>query len=350
MAKIITKLNDYNPENASQSLDALCYRKGWVRSEFKDEGIFMGCSAIPFKEVSDHWMENKNWVIALDGEIFDWQDANYFGSITERLLFLFEKHGLSMVDKINGNFTVLIWNKNKKELTIINDRLGLQPLYFSQYQGTVIFTSEVKAILADKSFFPKVDVKGLIELFTYDYIFEERTLLEGISVFPAASTAIVKANDISVLPKRYWVCSFEIQDKDKPLESYSRELNEIFEKVVSRQIDLGGRVGIPLSGGLDSRSIFAYCIDKINPLHTFTFGVKGSGDEKYARRLSKTGGAQHHMVGFDRDRVFEFMKTGVFFTDGLVNCQHFHIFQILELLPKYVDVTLMVLWAGWLIG
>ena len=117
------------------------------------------------------WLEREDFVMALDGEIFSWSTTVEGKTTMEKLLTLFRQKKLDLVKFVNGNFSLIIWDKRNKSLFIMNDRLGLRPLYYSQYKDKGFFTSEIKAIIADPDFEKKIDIKGVIDFFSYEYIF-----------------------------------------------------------------------------------------------------------------------------------------------------------------------------------
>jgi asparagine synthase (glutamine-hydrolysing) len=105
--------------------------------------------------------QDKTLCIIMEGEIYNYQNMKeeciakgkkiYFNNDPELILHLYEEYGTDFVHKLNGFFTLAIWNEKTQELLIVNDRYGFRPLYYTEHNGYLLFGSEIKAILQDKT-------------------------------------------------------------------------------------------------------------------------------------------------------------------------------------------------------
>lgn len=342
MAKIFCLINNRNNGIRDGIIQSLDYNRGWQKRMVQTEDIFLGCLELPFKSESDFWKETGDFIVVMDGEIMSWSHAVQGDSVTEKLLNLFKEKGEAFVNYVNGNFSILIWDKKNKTLHIMSDRLGLRPLYYAQYQGKIFFASEIKAILADPDFTKKYNRDAIIDFFSYEFFPNDQTLMEGIKVFPYASRLNINVSNDRLDFIKYWDFQFKQElPTEKTIKGYAWRLGEITRSAVDRTMQGPYKVGLPLSGGLDSRMIAAMIDKKFYPLDTYTFGIKGCIDDEIARKISRTMGATHHSIEIKYDSLADFMIKGVFITDGMVACNHFHILNIMDQMCSKEQVALI---------
>jgi len=193
---------------------------------------------------------------------------------TEVVLQAYVQWGAECLNRFNGMFAFAIWDKMRQELFIARDRYGIKPLYYTLLGPTLIFASEQKAILEHPSVRRGIDFEGLIEYFTFQNIFTQRTLLKGIWIFPAGCYAQVPLGKpiASLRPVRYW--DFNFQEPNHPVseQEYVEELDRLFRQAVIRQLVSDVEVGSYLSGGMDSGSITAIAATQLPYIKTFTCG------------------------------------------------------------------------------
>lgn len=228
--------------------------------------------------------EDKQFAITYNGEIYNFQDlkaelenlGHKFRSRTdtEVILQAYVQWGANCIHKFNGMFAFAIWDKTRQELFLARDRYGIKPLYYTFVGTTLIFASEQKAIIKHPAVHQEIDLEGVIEYFTFQNIFTQKTLLKGIWTFPAGCFAQIplgKAID-SLKPIRYW--DFDFQEPEHPAtdQDYVEELDRLFKQGVNRQLVSDVEVGAYLSGGMDSGSITAVAATHLPYIKTFTCG------------------------------------------------------------------------------
>ena len=124
--------------------------------------------------------------------------------------------GEECVTRFNGMFAFALWDKPNRTLFLVRDRYGIKPLYHAQWGNTFIFGSEQKSILQHPIAKKEIDKKALVEYFTFQNIFTNRTLLKNISMLPPASIAKIRFGiDNSLKVSHYWDYHFE-GPKGKP--------------------------------------------------------------------------------------------------------------------------------------
>lgn len=292
--------------------------------------------------------EDKTLCILMDGEIYDCENLKQelinkghkfsIRNDPELILHLYEEYGKDLVYKLNGSFTLVIWNEKLKKVIIINDRYGSRPLYYTVHNSNLLIGSEVKAILQDETFEKKVDERSVADFFSFGFILGNKTFFKGIELLPPASIMTYNAGQVSI--EQYWDFNFSEEYKDYPEEYYVEKLSKLILQAVERQVSGKCRIGIPLSGGLDSRTIVGSIQKKHYPIYTFTFGKKNCHDGKFARMMANELGTVHQFFEFEPDDLVSYAEKTVYLTDGMKNCIHSHIYNIMDGIDQTVDVIL----------
>jgi asparagine synthase (glutamine-hydrolysing) len=221
-------------------------------------------------------------IITYNGEIYNFQEIRaqletlgyQFHSRTdsEVVLNAWQEWGADCVLKFNGMFAFAIWDKRNRSLFLCRDRYGIKPLYYMAVGNTVLFGSEQKAILANPITKRNLDKKALLEYFTFQNIFTDRTLIEGLKLLPAAHIARFTLGNTTPTITRYWDYRFREPNTPKDLREYREELDRLMRQAVSRQLVTDVEIGSYLSGGMDSGTLTALAARELPYIKTFTCG------------------------------------------------------------------------------
>lgn len=226
-----------------------------------------------------------DYTIIYNGEIYNFQSlrlelealGHHFRSKTdsEVVLHAFVQWGERALNKLNGMFAFAIWDKKKQELFIARDRYGIKPLYYSALENKFLFGSEIKAILAHPAYKTVLDKQALLEYFTFQNFFTDKTLFQGVHLLPAGHfIRISLGSHQTPHPIQYWDFHFqEPEHSEKDENAYIEELDRLFRQAVNRQLVSDVPVGAYLSGGMDSGSITAIAAQQLPYLTTFTVGM-----------------------------------------------------------------------------
>lgn len=211
--------------------------------------------------------------------------------------------GRQALQKFNGMFAFALWDNIEQKLFLARDRYGIKPLYYTHNANHFLFASEIKAICVHPEFTASVDLEALLEYFTFQNFFTDRTLFQNVKILPAGTYLEVElSNWSSFKPFLYWDYHFEedtlLNNQDNCIEA----LDDLFAKAVKRQMVADVEVGSFLSGGMDSGSIVAVASHLRPGLKTFTCGFdvssasedeKAYDERKCARDLSEYFGTDH---------------------------------------------------------
>ena len=224
------------------------------------------------------------YVLSYNGEIYNYRELRteleaagyWFRSKTdsEVVLHALAHWGTDALLRFNGMFALALWDRKKQNLLLARDRYGIKPLYYAQQGQSFSFGSEQKAITAQPQFNRKLDKQALLEYFTFQNIFTDRTLLQDIHLLPAGHYAVIdlKADKPTLKCTQYWDYRFREPDHHARKEEYLEELDRLFRQAVNRQLISDVELGAYLSGGMDSGSVTAIASQSFPNLKTFTCG------------------------------------------------------------------------------
>lgn len=240
--------------------------------------------------------------------------------------------------RLRGSFVVVVWDGRRKTLMMVNDRYGLRPMYYSLWEGRLLFSSEVKGVLAYPSFSGRVDDRGVSDLLCFGHLLEHRTLFEGIAVLPAGTILKYGGGDLSL--EKYWDFTFA-GEEDRSEEAYEADLADLLMQAVRRAVVGEDRIGVPLSGGLDSRTIAAGAVRAREGIHTFTFGERTSPDARIASNVADRLGTVHHFFEMGPEDLMEGAATAIWLSDGMLNWRHAYGLNVFPYMRAYADVVLV---------
>ena len=250
-------------------------------------------------------------VITYNGEIYNYQKLRvelealgyrfHSQTDTEVVVHAYEEWGERCVERFNGMFAFAILDRRGRRLFLARDRYGVKPLYWYCRDGVFLFASEIKAILEHPRVARAVCYEALNEYFTFQNVFTDLTLFEGVRLLPAGHTLTLDLREPAPPePRRYWDYPLVEEADGLSEDEAAEQVYHLFVQAVTRQLVSDVPVGSYLSGGMDSGSITAVAVRHIPRLTTFTQGFD----------LSSASGLE---LGFDERRNAEslanFCKT-----------------------------------------
>jgi len=258
-------------------------------------------------------------------------------------LELFQRYGPDLVEHVKGAFVIAIVDELHKKLRILNDRHGLYPLFFAHYGRTFAFAPEMNGILADASFPRELDQIALLQFLRFQVVLGERTYFEHMKFLGRGSYLEFDWAENKLSIGRYWDFSHITETRigfDEAVDSSGRLLMRGIESMTRGP----GRIGVYLSGGLDSRTIAAMARSLGLPLTTITYGEPGCRDELLARRIARSIGSDHHYFPFHNGQwVKENSDFHMEVTEGYHGWNHSHGTSTLSGARGLIDVNL----TGW---
>lgn len=266
---------------------------------------------------------NNKLAIVFNGEIYNFKEikdelyslGHTFKSRTdtEVILEAYLEWGKECFARFNGVFAIGLLDIESQKLILARDRVGKKPLYYYWDQKTFIFASELKPILKDTSTDIKIDESAIGRYLAFQYVSENKTLIENISKVPAGTLLIWENGKLH--QEKYWNLLESYEENSKSLEnnynSAKSQLKELLIDSVRRRLVADVPVGVFLSGGIDSSLVAAIAQDITkDKIKTFCIGFheKGFNEALYAKDIANYIGTEHHELYVDDDIVLDMVK------------------------------------------
>lgn len=222
------------------------------------------------------------WVVVFNGCIYNFKELRQelilrgysfiSTSDTEVITEGLSAFGPAFFERFNGMFAIGAWNIVEEELYLSRDRFGVKPLYYWFTGKSVVFASEIKAIIAHPEFRVELNQYALNEYFTFQNQFTFQTLFKGVYMLPPANTVRIHKDSKYVEYHSWWDYDFSTPDESMTFEEAKSETKRLMKQAVVRQMVSDVPVGSYLSGGMDSGSITSIASGYVNRLATFTCG------------------------------------------------------------------------------
>jgi len=226
--------------------------------------------------------KNGKWIVIFNGCIYNYLEmrqelkslGHYFISNTDTEVIVegLAEWGPKVFERFNGMFAVGAWNTEERALYLSRDRFGVKPLYYWFNRKSIVFASEIKAIIKHPDYTIDVDLGALNEYFTFQNLFSYRTLFKDVAMLPQANTLRIDSDTTAVKHQSWWDYNFSSPDETMTFEDARDETLRLFKQAVTRQMIADVPVGSYLSGGMDSGSITAIASSHVKRLSTFTCG------------------------------------------------------------------------------
>ncbi|HEY1903580.1 MAG TPA: asparagine synthase-related protein [Terracidiphilus sp.] len=311
---------------------ALCHETFYVTGKWSDErsGLYVGWVAREgsFSDGMPLCNERKDVTLFFSGEEYPEpgiaaslraKGHTIAGKPSDYLVHLAEEDP-EFPKGLNGRFQGLLVDRSAGTATLFNDRYGMQRMYYHQGRGTFFFAPEAKAILAVCPELRNADPQGLGEFVSCGCVLEDRTLFHDIRILPTASKWVFQNGVLQNKSKYFEAGEWEDQDALDP-ETYYSQLREVFSHNLPRYFGGEERIGISLTGGLDSRMIMAWMKAEPESLPTYTFGgpFRDCEDVIVARKVAKVWQQPHQVIPLGDEflkRFGHYAERTVYLSDG----------------------------------
>lgn len=356
-----------DPDVLDRMTDALAHRGPDSRGVWSEDGVGLGHRRLAIVDPSARGRQpmsarsGRAAVLTYNGEIYNFRDlraelksaGHRFRSRTdtEVLLHAYLEWGGDCVDRLNGMFAFALWDRSERTLVLARDRYGVKPLYVHRTDGRLLFGSEIKAFLPHPDFSVAVDPHALLEYFTFQNVFSDRTLFEDVRMVPPGHCMRVTraGGGLTISTRQYWDFSFREPEHTLSDEEYEEELDRLFTQAVRRQLVADARVGAYLSGGIDSGAITAIAAQERENLPTFTGGfdlASASGRElafderERAERVSRLFRTEHYEVVLKAGDMERVMDDLIWHLEDLRVGQCYPNYYVARLASKFGKVVL----------
>ena len=260
------------------------------------------------------------YVLTFNGEIYNYRElreqlrslGHQFktDSDAEVLLAAISEWSWDAVARLNGMFAFAVWDNQERALTLVRDHVGIKPLYYTliparaDAPATLLFGSEIKAILASGLIKPELDTEALHQFLTFLWSPDPNTLFANIKTVPPGH--LLQFQNDEVKPKQWWDVSFDQIEEGKNEAWWCERVLDTLDRVVKMEMVADVPLGSFLSGGIDSSGIVAMMERHSNgrPISTYTVGIESEDlrydiipdDVRWARRVNEQLQTDNHEI------------------------------------------------------
>ncbi len=260
----------------------------------------------------------------------------------EVILHLYQEMGERCVDPLNGMFAFAIWDAQAKSLLLARDRIGVKPMYYTVAGATLLFASEMKALLAHPAVRREIDPESLDLYLAFRYVPAPRTILKNIFKLMPGHTLTFAEKRITV--RKYWDLPETVETGEVSRDDVLEELNELLADSVRLELVSDVPLGVYLSGGLDSSVLTAVTAGaQKRPVETFSVGFaeRGFDERPYARSVAQYLHANHHELVSEKETSFDELSHIIWHLDEPVaDAAAIPTFQMARLTKEHVTVVL----------
>ncbi len=297
--------------------------------------------------------EDRSVCIVYNGEIYNYQElmpeltrlGHTFRtkSDTEVVVHAWEEWGERCVERFRGMFAFALWDRNRETLFLARDRLGVKPLHYALLpDGTVLFGSELKSILAHGGLARELDPQAIEEYFALGYVPEPRTIFATAKKLPPAHTLTLRRGAGISAPVEYWNPAFTLDNpitaRDAEVELVDRLRESVRLRMIS-EVPLGAF----LSGGVDSSAVVAMMAGlSREPVNTcsIAFADPAYDEAAFARIVAERYRTNHHVDRVESDDFDLIDRLARLYDEPYSDSSAIPTYRVCQLARKHVTVAL----------
>src|SRR4051794_38962588 len=322
-----------------------------------EPGVGLGHRRLSIIDVSTGqqplYNEDGSVVVIFNGEIYNYQSlipqllalGHTFRtrSDTEVIVHAWESWGEACVQRFRGMFTFALWDRNQSTLFLARDRLGVKPLHYALLpDGTFIFGSELKSLLAHGGLSREIDPCAVEEYFALGYVPEPRTIFAGAHKLPPAHTLTLRRGQPMREPVQYWDPRFTLDNPISP-EDASAELRSRLEESVRLRMISEVPLGAFLSGGVDSSAVVAMMAAASDgPVNTcsISFADPAFDEARFAQQVADRYRTRHFVEQVESDDFDLVDELARLYDEPYADSSAIPTYRVCQLARKHVTVAL----------
>ena len=313
-----------DPRIAEAMAEAIAHRGPEGQGVYSDGPLALGHRRLAILDLSDSGRQpmitpGGRFVIVYNGEVYNFRElrreletrghAFLSRTDTEVVLAAWAEWGPAALDRFNGMFAFAIWDRKDGTLWLARDRYGIKPLYWTRTGQSVVFGSEIKALLAHPGTSATLDASGLVEYLSFQNFFSERTLFDGIEILRAGHWLRIGRHGATE-QRKYWAWDFQELETAVSEEDHIEELDRLFVQAVTRQLVADVPISAYLSGGLDSGAITAVAARREAGMRSFTIGFDSRSASGLELVTDERPEAEHMSYHFGTEHYEMVLKAG----------------------------------------
>ncbi len=297
--------------------------------------------------------EDGSVAVVFNGEIYNFQElvselaarGHVFRthSDTEVIVHAWEQWGKGCVTRFRGMFAFALWDRGQRTLFLARDRLGVKPLYYATLaDGTFLFGSELKALLAYPGFSRDLDPRAIEDYFAYGYVPEPRSIFSQAMKLPPGYTLTLRRGQLDVQPEQYWDVPFTPNGVLNAAQARD-ELIERLREAVRIRLVAEVPLGAFLSGGVDSSAVVAMMAGlSPDPVNTCSIAFKDAAfnEAEHAAAVAARYHTRHSIEVVDSDDFVLIDKLATLYDEPFADSSAMPTYRVCQLARKTVTVAL----------
>ncbi|PYP89350.1 MAG: asparagine synthase (glutamine-hydrolyzing) [Blastocatellia bacterium AA13] len=262
--------------------------------------------------------------LVFNGEIYNFKElrrslesfgyAFRSGSDTEVILRGYEQYGRELLSRLSGMYALAVWDRRASCLLLARDHLGIKPLYYSLMKGGgLIFSSEIRSLLASFMIAPEVNQKAVAGYLAYGSVQEPLTIIEGVAQVPAGAWIEADASGRITGSGVHWSIP-ETEPGNTSIAALAEEGRCLLESAVASHLVSDVPSGIFLSSGLDSTAILGLARKRSQEVHAFTVSFPDDPDfdeRSIALSSARRLGAVYHEFPIESRVALDWTREGL---------------------------------------
>ena len=340
-------------------MDKLIHRGPDAQGSFKDNNFSMGHRRLKILDLSENAGQpmvshDGRYVMVYNGEVYNFNEiANELKTLkkiqfrsssdSEVILEAFAHFGFNFIYKLNGMFAIAIYDKEKKEMHLFRDRIGIKPLFYYQDESNFAFASEIKGLTCLPQIVKEINYTSIRTFLNIGYIPPPDTIYNNIKKLSPGGYLKISKDGLDY--QRYWsvgsaVSTEVISNEKKALV----KLSDLLSSSVQYQLKSDVPFGVFLSGGIDSSLITAQAVNLTSvKVNTFSIGFEENryNESEYAGSIARFLNTNHHefIVSY-KDAVGLIEKYFDAYDEPFADSSGIPTMLVSKMAGKHVTVTL----------
>ncbi len=337
--------------------DSLYHRGPDEGGIHREPGIGLGHRRLSIIDLSSGhqplFNEDHSIVVVFNGEIYNFvelmPELKALGHVfrthcdTEVIVHAWEEWGVKCLDRFRGMFAFALWDRNRQQLFLARDRLGVKPLYYSLHpDGRIAFASELKALRIIPDFDRRIDPCAIEDYFAFGYVPEPRTIYHNAFKLEPGHYLLLSANQPLPTPQPYWDIPFA-PTLTLSLEEAQTELIQRLREAIRIRLVAEVPLGAFLSGGVDSSAVVAMMAElSADPVNTCSIAFKDKqfNEAHYADQIARQYGTRHQVSEVDPDDFSLIDQLAALYDEPYADSSALPTYRVCELAKKTVTVAL----------
>jgi asparagine synthase (glutamine-hydrolysing) len=297
--------------------------------------------------------EDGSVVVVFNGEIYNYKqlipELQALGHVfhtksdTECIVHAWESWGADCVKRFRGMFAFALWDRNQQTFFMARDRMGVKPMYYALLDnGSLLFGSELKSVLAHGGLRREIDPLAVEEYFALGYVAEPRTIFKQAKKLSPAHTLTIRRGEAIPEPVAYWDVHFSLDNSICEADAQAELVMRLKESVRLRMI-AEVPLGAFLSGGVDSSAVVAVMAGlSQEPVNTCSIGFDDPAfnESEFAQKVADRYHTNHRLEVVKSDD-FDLIDTlARLYDEPYADSSAIPTYRVCQLARKHVTVAL----------